>query len=29
MSIDLAISADTTLDTTGDITVEDVQDFLG
>lgn len=29
MSVDSAISADTTLDTTGDITVEDVQDFLG
>ncbi|XP_054564803.1 lethal(2) giant larvae protein homolog 1 isoform X3 [Eptesicus fuscus] len=29
MSIDSAISADTTLDTTGDMTVEDVQDFLG
>lgn len=29
MSIDSATSADTTLDTTGDITVEDVKDFLG
>lgn len=29
MSIDSATSADTTLDTTGDVTVEDVKDFLG
>lgn len=29
MSIDSATSADTTLDTTGDMTVEDVKDFLG
>lgn len=29
MSIDSATSADTTLDTIGDITVEDVKDFLG
>ncbi|XP_048220975.1 lethal(2) giant larvae protein homolog 1 isoform X3 [Perognathus longimembris pacificus] len=29
MSIDSATSADTTLDTTGDLTVEDVKDFLG
>ncbi|XP_054992636.1 lethal(2) giant larvae protein homolog 1 isoform X1 [Sorex araneus] len=29
MSIDSATSADTTLDTTGDVTVEDVNDFLG
>ncbi|KAM5263912.1 lethal(2) giant larvae protein homolog 1 isoform 4-T4 [Ctenodactylus gundi] len=29
MSIDSATSADTTLDTTGDVTVEDVKEFLG
>ncbi|KAM4844094.1 lethal(2) giant larvae protein homolog 1 isoform 1-T1 [Thomomys bottae] len=29
MSIDSATSGDTTLDTTGDLTVEDVKDFLG
>lgn len=29
MSIDSATSADTTLDMTGDVTVEDVKDFLG
>lgn len=29
MSVDSATSADTTLDTTGDVTVEDVNDFLG
>uniref|UniRef100_A0A8C0Q8A3 LLGL scribble cell polarity complex component 1 n=2 Tax=Canis lupus familiaris TaxID=9615 RepID=A0A8C0Q8A3_CANLF len=29
MSVDSATSADTTLDTTGDVTVEDVKDFLG
>ncbi|XP_010635733.2 lethal(2) giant larvae protein homolog 1 isoform X1 [Fukomys damarensis] len=29
MSIDSATSADTTLDTTGDVIVEDVKDFLG
>ncbi|XP_020015164.1 lethal(2) giant larvae protein homolog 1 isoform X1 [Castor canadensis] len=29
MSIDSATSGDTTLDTTGDVTVEDVKDFLG
>ncbi|XP_072794633.1 lethal(2) giant larvae protein homolog 1 isoform X2 [Vicugna pacos] len=29
MSIDSATSAETTLDTTGDVTVEDVKDFLG
>lgn len=29
MSIDSATSVDTTLDTIGDITVEDVKDFLG
>lgn len=29
MSIDSATSADTTFDTTGDVTVEDVKDFLG
>ena len=29
MSIDSATRADTTLDTTGDMTVEDVKDFLG
>ncbi|XP_054938405.1 lethal(2) giant larvae protein homolog 1 isoform X9 [Physeter macrocephalus] len=28
-SVDSATSADTTLDTTGDVTVEDVKDFLG
>lgn len=29
MSVDSVTSADTTLDTTGDVTVEDVNDFLG
>ncbi|XP_075417088.1 lethal(2) giant larvae protein homolog 1 isoform X2 [Tenrec ecaudatus] len=29
LSVDSATSADTTLDTTGDVTVEDVKDFLG
>ncbi|XP_057570279.1 lethal(2) giant larvae protein homolog 1 isoform X2 [Hippopotamus amphibius kiboko] len=29
VSLDSATSADTTLDTTGDVTVEDVKDFLG
>lgn len=29
MSIDSATSADTTLDMTGDVTAEDVKDFLG